>query len=287
MRHHKVGCFLHILKKLNIRYFLEIHCLASIKLVIISIPTATATASTMNTFRYLVLGLLVLFATGSYAQQFRGFLDTATGTQATGWACIANQPFRPLTVQIWVDGRFVDSVVASQRREAAVGQQCGGNPFHGFVYNFNENTRRLLADGRLHNVRAIVVTVLPVGRFELNNSPRSVQIQNFQPKGFLDRADFQGAAGWTCDQSNFNQPLRVNIFIDNIFITSVTANQQREQSVGNECGGNVFHGFLVNWNQFARNILNNGRNHQVTALAVDIPTGAQRQLTGSPKLVSF
>ena len=109
-----------------------------------------------------------------------------------------------------------------------------------------------------------------------------------EPKGFLDEADCSHASGWACDPNDYNKTIEIHFYIDGPAgnggkgIGSVTANLERESSVGNECGGNSSHGFV--WG-IPPDSIKDGQNHNIYAYAINIPSGDNPQLIGSPKTI--
>jgi hypothetical protein len=215
----------------------------------------------------------------------RGFLDTASTEFVTGWACDANNFSAPLLIRFFIDNTTAaGSTIANLQREPAVGNECGGNPFHGFRFVFPQNIQNILNNGRQHFVSAIAVNIPTGPNVELEGSPKVVGAANTLPIGRLDLVTFDFVVGWACDPNNFNSALQVNIFLDNTtFIGSITANLLREPAVGNMCGGNRLHGFRFLIPQSVRNVLNNGLPHTISAIAVNIPPGPNVLLPGSPK----
>lgn len=67
-----------------------------------------------------------------------------------------------------------------------------------------------------------------------------------------------------------------------IFIGKTNANVQREQAVGDQCGGNVNHGFVFN----TPASLKDGKQHTIYAYTINTPYGYNPQLSGSPKTLS-
>lgn len=98
--------------------------------------------------------------------------------------------------------------------------------------------------------------------------------QNREPVGFLDRAlctvppGIGTIYGWTCDPDNFNTALNVNFYEGTNKIGSALANKQREQGVGLQCGGNVFHGF-----EFPMPASLKTGEHKIYAKAINTPPG--------------
>jgi hypothetical protein len=111
---------------------------------------------------------------------------------------------------------------------------------------------------------------------------------NQDPKGTLDAVDCSSFAGWTCDPDNYAQAIDVYFFKDGPYalggtlIGSTTANLQREQAVGDQCGGYRNHGFVFN----TPDSLKDGISHTIYAYAINTPAGNNPQLSGSPKTLS-
>lgn len=99
----------------------------------------------------------------------------AEGT-AFGWACDANDFGAALEIHFYaeapagVGGTFIGAATANAGREAAVGSNCGGNPYHGFVFNLPVSQR----DGRSHALYAYAINIGPAaGNPLLSGSPRT------------------------------------------------------------------------------------------------------------------
>lgn len=90
-----------------------------------------------------------------------GRLDVSTCDVSLGWACDADNYNSPLDVHFWDgpagSGVFLGMTSANQTREAGVGAQCGGNPYHGFVFN----TPAALKDGTTHTIYAYAINIGP------------------------------------------------------------------------------------------------------------------------------
>ncbi|GAB2581850.1 hypothetical protein GCM10027190_33960 [Spirosoma areae] len=102
------------------------------------------------------------------------------------------------------------------------------------------------------------------------------------PNAAFDVADCNGVSGWALDQTNMNQTVTVDIYVDGAKTYSVSANGDRQDLVG-AFGGNQaarYHGFTY---QFPANASwKNGQNHTLTARIC----GAANDMAGSPKQVS-
>lgn len=104
-----------------------------------------------------------------------------------------------------------------------------------------------------------------------------------QPIGFLDGINTTGVWGWACDPDNFGTALQVHFYDGSKFIGYTTANQTREVGVGNACGGNRNHGYVYNFPAS----LKDGQVHNIYAYAINIPTGTNPLLLGSPKSITL
>lgn len=110
------------------------------------------------------------------------------------------------------------------------------------------------------------------------------------PDGYFDGGSCSALAGWTCDADNYNTPLRVDFYADGpagqgTGVGSVpTASLTREAAVANQCGGNGNHGF--SFAVPANSILWDEKPHNIYAYGINIGTGTNTLLPGSPKPVT-
>jgi hypothetical protein len=110
---------------------------------------------------------------------------------------------------------------------------------------------------------------------------------NITPIGNLDSATCTTVTGWACDANNFNTGVQINFYdgqagAGGVIIGTTNASTPREAAVASRCGNTANHGFI--WN--LPNIVKDGRNHSIYAYALNIPTGVNPLLTGSPKVVN-
>lgn len=112
-----------------------------------------------------------------------------------------------------------------------------------------------------------------------------------EPRGNLD-GYLPGSnctvVGWTCDWSNYSQPLTVEFYEGWVKRGEVVANAWREDGVANLCGGQRYHGFTYKFP--ANSGMYSGGNRYVYARAKDIngssqQTGLLWTLSNSPKAV--
>jgi ribonuclease BN (tRNA processing enzyme) len=105
-----------------------------------------------------------------------GAFDYADCNSFSGWACDANDYANPIAVHFYADGKigsgvFIGSVTANSVREAAVGNQCGGNNEHGFYLA----TPNSLKDGKSHAIYAYPANIPAGGSPLLAKSPKTIQ----------------------------------------------------------------------------------------------------------------
>ncbi|MBI3292282.1 MAG: hypothetical protein HYZ73_05680 [Elusimicrobia bacterium] len=103
---------------------------------------------------------------------------------------------------------------------------------------------------------------------------------NQVPIGYLDSADTTKISGWTVDPDNRSASLQVEVLVDGVVKTTVTANQPRGDLVAAGIAPNPEHGYSVST---AGLNLATG-SHTVTAQAIDGQTGERQLLTGAKTL---
>lgn len=109
------------------------------------------------------------------------------------------------------------------------------------------------------------------------------------PYGWLDVANCNSFAGWTCDADNYNKAIDVHFYANGpaggggTIVGSITANINRSDLPGaGVCGGNPNHGYSFT----TPNSLKDGQNHAIYAYAINHPSGNNPQLSGSPKTLN-
>ncbi len=111
---------------------------------------------------------------------------------------------------------------------------------------------------------------------------------SYLPKGYHDGSDCIQTTGWTCDQNDYTQPLKVHLYKDGgpgvgTFLVEITADQPREPGVAAQCGGNANHGFVYATPQS----LKDGLPHTINAYAINIgPPDTNPALTNTPKMIN-
>ncbi len=110
---------------------------------------------------------------------------------------------------------------------------------------------------------------------------------SYSPKGYHDSSYCDYSYGWTCDQDSYSTPLTVNFYKDGppgtgTFIGSILANVSAEAGVASQCGGYANHRFNFPMPASIRDNL----NHTIYAQAVNIGSGSDILLTGTPKTIN-
>lgn len=80
----------------------------------------------------LVCFVVSLAAFTTFSPQLRGAIDVADQTQISGWVNDPRLPDRALEVQLFIDGKFIASKLAADRREDLVSAGVTEKPNHGF-----------------------------------------------------------------------------------------------------------------------------------------------------------
>ena len=104
-----------------------------------------------------------------------GFLDGANCNGFGGWTCDADNYSKPLTVAFYATNQsgviYVGSTTANAPRDTAVGNMCGGNVFHGFVYVLPDS----LKDGQSHGIYAYAINTPNGTNPPLSNNGKVIQ----------------------------------------------------------------------------------------------------------------
>jgi len=151
--------------------------------------TATGSVGSAITSRLLValllkalleIGLLVFLASLTTSLTFppglRGAIDRATPAEGRGWAFNQTTPQDAVTVQIFLDGKFLASVRADAPRPDLVTAGVTSSPAHGFVFSLEGAA---LGPGP-HRVEVFALHFAPGGTrvlIPLSTSPRSFWVE--------------------------------------------------------------------------------------------------------------
>ena len=101
----------------------------------------------------------------------------------------------------------------------------------------------------------------------------------YNPIGYFDAVNCSVISGWTCDQNDFNTPLRVDVYSGapagrGNHVINDTANVKREAGVGARCGGNPAHGFNIP----TPPQLKDNKTHDIYVYGINIGPGANKLL---------
>ena len=105
-----------------------------------------------------------------------GYHDDTQGYTMFGWACDPDDFNASLRIDFYADGNgfgtFLGSAYATELRESAVGNYCGGNSAHGFTFYLPAS----LEDGQPHTIYAYGINIGSGAPYKLlGNSPKFYQ----------------------------------------------------------------------------------------------------------------
>jgi hypothetical protein len=170
----------------------------------------------------------------------QGYLDYVDCTSIFGWAWNSTMPDSPVSVEVYaakgagpISERILIAVVPANQYRQDLFDAGIGNGQHGFSFNLPPNVR----DTDLHTI-SVKIHKAPVW---LVHSPRSI-ICGQQYAGVLEIATCGTVAGWAWDITTPNTPIGVDIYDGNKLLSTVTANQFR-QDLATRSIGNGHHGF--------------------------------------------
>jgi hypothetical protein len=220
----------------------------------------------------------------------KGYHDAANCSVVEGWACDPNNYQQPLQIHFYQGGlagrggTYVGATTANISR-ADLQTVCGGNGGHGFSFSLPESLRT----GSNQSIYAYAINIGAQGsNVLLTNSPKTVTCAPtpVNPTGYHDSANCSVVEGWACDPSNFQEPLQIHFYADNLagsgtFVGATTANLSRAD-VASSCGGNGGHGFSFPLPPSLRT----GTNRSIYAYAINTGVGSNVLLTQSPKTIN-
>lgn len=117
--------------------------------------------------------------------------------------------------------------------------------------------------------------------------PTGTPTPSNSPIGWHDTSTCVASTGWTCDADNYSQSLWVYFYMDGpagtgTFLGQTLANTTRGAAVAANCGGVATHGFSFPTPAVAKD----GLPHTIYAYALNIPSGPNVLLSGSPLSVT-
>ncbi|MBI2023834.1 hypothetical protein HYT00_00330 [Candidatus Giovannonibacteria bacterium] len=209
-----------------------------------------------------------------------GLIAPACGSSTIGITCVANTPSIDFT---WIaddmDFSAGDSVVISIN---GVGVIASGLPASGvFTWGGASSNSTYTYEIRYKSVEFGDNHLLKSESFSTPNC-------NPDPIGWHDASSCADTHGWTCDPSNYSQPIDVHFYADGpagsgTFLGSVTTGQSRpDVPAAGFCDGNANVGY-----SFATpNSLKDGLNHTIYTYAINTPAGNNPLLQGSPRTIN-
>lgn len=177
----------------------------------------------------LVLGTISLsFYYSAFNPNVRGSLDEAGPEFIRGWVLDLSKRDRRLEVQLYVDGRFVESRVADFPSPQLVVLGFAPDERHGFFFY----TPPL--DAGAHQARVYAVHESAAGeRRTLQQLGKAISFEtstnSAEPffKGWVDIATPVTVRGWVVDKAAPRQSVEVQLYIDGRFIESRVADYER------------------------------------------------------------
>jgi len=213
---------------------------------------------------------------------FIGHFDYLGSKTIQGWAYNKSSPGEPVIVSIYIDEKKVTEVLSNEYRED-IREYGIGNGNHSFSY--------CLPNGITINEKSKVEVYINGNEFLLPGNPEfTVEDPNqssaanieensaFKLQGSFDEASDKIISGWAFNQNNPQAPCAVDVFIDDIFFKTISADNFREDLKQSGIGSGK-HGF----NFILSLKYNDGKHH-----TVDIRfSNTNKHLPGSPKSYSY
>jgi|GEM_PF-3174423 len=207
-----------------------------------------------------------------------GYLDSADENLISGWAVDPDNRSAALRVQVIVDGNvWGEPVAANRSRPDLIAAGITPNAGHGYSID----TGPLGLPPGTHTLS--VQTQDPqTGRWFLLTNSRTVVISgNRMPIGYLDFADLDKISGWSVDPDDRSAAQQVEILVDGVVKTTLTANLARHDLVAVGIAPNPEHGYSVATSQMGLA----GGTYTFTARSIDTQTGQRKDLAGSHTVV--
>ncbi len=101
----------------------------------------------------LVCAVVTMAAFSNFSPLLRGAIDLADQNRVAGWVHDPLSPEEAIEVQLFIDGRFVASTIADQRRDDLVRAKATTKPDHGFAFEIGG----LKLDHGLHSAQVYAV----------------------------------------------------------------------------------------------------------------------------------
>jgi hypothetical protein len=123
----------------------------------------------------LVCVVATLAAFSTFSPQLRGAIDVADRTRVAGWVHDPRSPDDALEVLLFIDGKFVATARASERRDDLVKAGVTATPNHGFSFLLESlhltNGDRLVQVYAVRNTSGASRILLPISK-----TPRAIKV---------------------------------------------------------------------------------------------------------------
>jgi len=194
--------------------------------------------------------------------------------QVSGWVVDDDALPAPIAVDVYIDGEYFGRVRSDQRFAALPNSVPLPGPDYAWI--FKPPPRYV--DGKAHTIQVFAVNEPRGVNPELRGSPVTfVGRRNSPPVGWVDRLDFDLAAGWAYDPDADHAPIDVQVWIDDALFATVRAADTRQDLVP-IVSAEAEHG----WHVAMPPGLRDGKHHTVRVLAVNVPEGPPGELARSP-----
>src|SRR6266568_2042221 len=213
-----------------------------------------------------------VFFTVTPAPAYNGMHETTNCSTISGWAWDAFQPNTPISVDIYADGVLLATVLAGNFRQDLVSIGVG-NGNHGFSFT---PPASITSYGTPHGIQ-VKFSGTPIYVYNTGQGLSCIAPGVPTPpyNGYVDQVTCTTISGWAWNPQQPDTPINVDVYSDGAFLTSVPANQFR-QDLRNAGIGNGVHGFSL----ATPNSLKNAAT-QTHSVALHFP-GTTLDLNGSP-----
>lgn len=204
-----------------------------------------------------------------------GALTFANDNQISGWALDPDIEDQAISVDIYVDGEFLERQVADKLFAALIHRPDVKNPNHLWIVDIPEKYK----DGKEHSLSVFAVNNPDGANPELSGSPRFFRSEvNNKPVGYVDVVNANILGGWAYDSDAGAEAIDIEIWIDGALWKVITANGNRPDLVPVVCP-EAGHG----WSIKSPEILKDGEFHVVRVYARNTPNGPKTELSRSPR----
>jgi hypothetical protein len=201
-----------------------------------------------------------------------GYLISCTPAKIDGFAFDSEEREAEVHVSIFIDEAKAFDLKCETREQ---------HKDHGIIWRFAKELPEGLQDNEQHRVRAYAFRKDKPGRKELRWSPRDVKLNSF-PTGKLEEASPEkGISGYAWDPDDPKTAIAVRVKIDGEQIGEIKASVKNELLLKRKIAPNDVCAFKLDWPA----LLDDGREHTVQTLAVDLATGTEVELPGSPRVI--